>query len=261
MSGGGVSALAVFDSGSGAGPELIAGGSFTQAGGVPVERIAKWDGKNWSPLGSGGSGMNDGVRALEVFNDATAGETALYAGGDFTTSSSGDSFLAKFGGCPLPPSFGVFCTAKTTLVCGPANISATGTPSGTSTSGFVVRAEPVRGCRAGLLLYSNQSVENGVSFGGPGNGLLCLSGMGLRRAGPIQAGTLPQFCDGRLQIDMNAFNTNNWASGGCNPPPGQTNPAGFLGNPGTTVNAQMWGRDSIATGQVLSDGIGWAVGP
>ena len=30
---------------------------------------------------------------------------------------------------------------------------------------------------------------------------------------------------------------------------------------GTTVNAQMWGRDSIATGQVLSDGISWVVGP
>ena len=26
-------------------------------------------------------------------------------------------------------------------------------------------------------------------------------------------------------------------------------------------NVQMWGRDSIATGQVLSDGISWAVGP
>jgi hypothetical protein len=30
---------------------------------------------------------------------------------------------------------------------------------------------------------------------------------------------------------------------------------------GTTVNAQVWGRDSIATGQVLSDGITWSIGP
>ncbi len=60
---------------------------------------------------------------------------------------------------------------------------------------------------------------------------------------------------------MNQFNTNNWAATGCNPPPGQNNPASFLGNMGTTVNAQMWGRDSIATGQVLSDGISWAIGP
>ena len=31
-------------------------------------------------------------------------------------------------------------------------------------------------------------------------------------------------------------------------------------NMGTTDNAQMWGRDSIAPEQVLSDGIRWAVG-
>ena len=44
-------------------------------------------------------------------------------------------------------------------------------------------------------------------------------------------------------------------------PMGPDEPAGFLSNPGTTVNAQMWGRYSIATGQVLSDGISWVVGP
>ena len=32
-------------------------------------------------------------------------------------------------------------------------------------------------------------------------------------------------------------------------------PAGFLGNMGTTVNAQMWGRDSVMTWQVPRDGI------
>jgi hypothetical protein len=60
---------------------------------------------------------------------------------------------------------------------------------------------------------------------------------------------------------MNAFNTLNWTTNGCNPTAAQTSPAGFLGNIGATVNAQMWGRDSIATGQVLSDGISWVVGP
>ena len=166
---------------------------------------------------------------------------------DFTTISSG----------PV-----AFCGPKTGLVCGAANICATGLPSATATSGFTIGAQPVRGCRAGLLLYSNQAVVAGVPFGGPGNGVLCLTAMGLRRAGPIESGgTSPQVCDGTFAIDMNAFNTNNWSTGGCNPPPGQNNPAGFLGNPGTTVNAQMWGRDSIATGQVLSDGISWVVGP
>jgi hypothetical protein len=155
-----------------------------------------------------------------------------------------------------------FCSAKTTLVCGAAKISATGTSSASATSGFVIRADPVRGCRAGLLLYSNQAVQSGVAFGGIGNGVLCLAAQGLRRAGPIDSGgTSPQLCDGILAIDMNQFATSNWSAAGCNPAPGQNNPPGFLGNIGTTVNAQMWGRDSIDTGQVLSGGIIWSIGP
>ena len=32
--------------------ELIAGGSFTTAGGISANYIAKWNGSSWSPLGS-----------------------------------------------------------------------------------------------------------------------------------------------------------------------------------------------------------------
>ena len=190
----------------------------------------------------------------------------------FNESPEGSSFIAH-----LDPSvaaflqtvaaetvFGTvttFCTAKTTSMCGAANISANGFSSATLASGFVIKAQPVRGCRAGLLLYSDQPTVTGIPFGGPGDGLLCINGMGLRRAGPIQSGSMPQFCDGTLAIDMNKFRSFNWVAVGCNPPFGQNNPAGFLGNMGTTVNAQMWGRDSIATGQILSDGLSWSVGP
>ena len=120
----------------------------------------------------------------------------------------------------------------------------------------------MRGCRAGLLLYSNQPTAQGAGFGGPGNGLLCLSSTGLRRAGPIESGgTSPQFCDGVFAIDMNRFHALSWTSTGCSPAAGQNNPAAFLGSIGTTVHAQMWGRDSPTTGQVLSDGLSWIVGP
>ena len=155
-----------------------------------------------------------------------------------------------------------FCTAKTTSVCGAALISATGASSATATSGFTVSAAPTRGCRAGLLLYSNQPIVAGVPFGGAGDGLLCLTPGGLRRAGPIESGgTSPGVCDGVMGIDINAFNASLWVATGCNPPTGQTNPAGFLGNMGTMVNTQMWGRDSVGTGQVLSDGLSFNVGP
>ena len=72
-----VSALAVFDDGGG--PALYAGGYFTTAGGVSANRVAKWDGSSWSPLGSG---VTSAVRALTVFDDG--GGPALYVGGDFT---------------------------------------------------------------------------------------------------------------------------------------------------------------------------------
>jgi len=90
-----VSDLAVFDDGSGAGPELYAGGLFTSAGGLAASRIAKWDGTSWSPLGSG---MNDWVVALTTFDDGSG--PALYAGGRFTVSPAGDSYIAKWQGCP-----------------------------------------------------------------------------------------------------------------------------------------------------------------
>jgi hypothetical protein len=197
---------------------------------------------------------------------APDGSGSVYLGG-YTDGSLGapnagsfDSWLGRYDRVP-PPLPTTFCTAKTTLFCGAANISAAGLASATATNGFVIKAEPARGCRAGLLLYSDQPPSPALPFGGPGNGLLCLF-FGVRRAGPIESGgTSPQLCDGILSIDMNEFRSNNWADTGCSPAPGQTSPASFLDNMGTTVNAQMWGRDSIATGQVLSDGISWVVGP
>jgi len=57
--------------------ELIAGGGFTTASGIPCSYIARWDGTYWRPLGSG---MNGRVWALTVYD----GE--LIAGGEFTTA-------------------------------------------------------------------------------------------------------------------------------------------------------------------------------
>jgi hypothetical protein len=57
---------------------LYAGGQFTTAGGVVTNRIARWDGSQWHPLGSG---MNSGVSALVFGLDRS-----LYVGGDFTTA-------------------------------------------------------------------------------------------------------------------------------------------------------------------------------
>src|SRR5690606_31307289 len=72
-----VFSLAVYDD------ALIMGGNFLQVGGISVNRIARWDGSQWSAMGPGlGSTILDSVRALTVM-DGT-----LYAGGDFTRSGS-----------------------------------------------------------------------------------------------------------------------------------------------------------------------------
>jgi hypothetical protein len=85
-----VRALAVFDDGSGGGPALYAGGMFQTAGDVTVNRVAKWDGHTWSPLGTG---MPNTVRALAAADDG--GGPGLFAGGIFDTA--GDVTVNRIG--------------------------------------------------------------------------------------------------------------------------------------------------------------------
>lgn len=59
---------------------LYAGGAFTTAGSVVVNRVAKWNGVSWSTLGNG---MNGSVNALA--RDSTG---KLYAGGAFSQSGA-----------------------------------------------------------------------------------------------------------------------------------------------------------------------------
>ena len=75
-------ALAVFDDGTD--PALYAGGRFIKIGGVIVRNIGKWDGAQWSALGTGTAG-GDGVHALAVFDDGTG--PALYVAGSFSQAS------------------------------------------------------------------------------------------------------------------------------------------------------------------------------
>lgn len=73
-----------------AGTEVYVGGAFTQAGGVAVNRIAKWDGTSWSPLGSG---LNDEVWAIAVRG------TEVYVGGAFTQAGGAPAHrIAKWDG-------------------------------------------------------------------------------------------------------------------------------------------------------------------
>ena len=58
--------------------DIIAGGTFTQAGGTSANYIARWNGSNWLPLGSG---MNNPVKSLITMPNGD-----VIAGGLFTTA-------------------------------------------------------------------------------------------------------------------------------------------------------------------------------
>ncbi len=97
-----VYSLAVFDDGTG--PALYAGGAFTAADGVIVNRIARWDGSEWSALGEGVSsgGSTIDVKALTVFDDGNG--PALYAGGNFSTAGGvAASRVARWDGTEWTP--------------------------------------------------------------------------------------------------------------------------------------------------------------
>ena len=65
---------------------LYAGGFFDSAGSIPANNIAKWDGNNWSAIGTGITlGVND-YGAFGYVSSLTTHNGALYAGGMFDTA-------------------------------------------------------------------------------------------------------------------------------------------------------------------------------
>ncbi|NIO11160.1 MAG: hypothetical protein GTO40_25360, partial [Deltaproteobacteria bacterium] len=80
-----VRSIAIDDNG-----DIYVGGYFNTAGGVSANNIARWDGINWYPLGSG---IDYGIYALVVDGDI------LYAGGYFTVAGGvSANHIAKWNG-------------------------------------------------------------------------------------------------------------------------------------------------------------------
>lgn len=70
---------------------IYVGGGFSNAGGVPVGNIARWDGSSWSALGLG---VNGKVNALVMDSNGM-----LYAGGFFTQAGGASAnYIARWDG-------------------------------------------------------------------------------------------------------------------------------------------------------------------
>jgi len=59
------------------GPDVFVGGQFTNAGGITVSNVARWDGANWWPMGGG---VSDAVFAM------ASTPSDVYVGGFFTVA-------------------------------------------------------------------------------------------------------------------------------------------------------------------------------
>ncbi|MEQ9097370.1 MAG: GC-type dockerin domain-anchored protein [Phycisphaerales bacterium] len=81
------------------GTALYVGGQFDRAGGVSASNIARWDGSEWSRLGSGfAAGVDAAVFAMETFDDGSGPD--LYVGGAFTsvTGIGSARYIARWDG-------------------------------------------------------------------------------------------------------------------------------------------------------------------
>ncbi len=70
--------------------DIYVGGTFSNAGGIPsADYIAKWDGANWSALGSNGAGNGSLSLPSEVYSIAANGEMVYIGGGFWDVNNHG----------------------------------------------------------------------------------------------------------------------------------------------------------------------------
>jgi hypothetical protein len=226
-------------------PDLVVGAYTDGPEGAATGAIHVFSGANGSRLASvlGAEAGDSFGSSVSSAGDVDAdGVSDLVVGAPHASSSDAGSAHVLAG----TEFVGTYCTAKSGLVCGIPALEWSGSSSASLAAGFVVRAGPARGALPGVLLYSDGGAASSPFQGGT----LCVGGT-LRRGPPVTSSGLPGTCGGEFALDLNAFASG--AAGGT--------PALFLSEPGTEIHCQWWGRDSVATGSFLSDGLRYIVKP
>lgn len=85
------------------GSDLYAGGSFTNAGGIAARNVARWDGRQWSALGTGlpggGGCFTLAFTCMYPVNAiAKVGDNVIAGGGFYSQYEPGLYYLARWGG-------------------------------------------------------------------------------------------------------------------------------------------------------------------
>ena len=211
------------------GPESGAAYAFEPETGAQIFKMTASDGDAGDELGR--AVAIDGARIL------------VGSRGDDDLSFNSGAAHAFFG-APAPATY---CTAKVNSCGSVPAIGFTGTSSASANNGFTLACSNTAGRRSGLLLYSDQG-RGAVALIG---GVLCVDTADLQRSIPLKdsQGTLGS-CDGRLDLDMNAF-----AAGALG---GDPHPS--LRIAGVRITCQFWGRDRAVLG-LLSNALEYYVGP
>lgn len=109
---------------------IIAGGIFTNAGGVSANKIARWNGTSWSALGQGfdGVGVDEYVKSLCTWNGI------LFAGGAYTQAEGNAmDYIAQWYEAPVLPPVASVTTSSNSVCAGSCiNVSDNSTNSPTS---------------------------------------------------------------------------------------------------------------------------------
>jgi hypothetical protein len=139
-----------------------------------------------------------------------------------------------------------YCTAGTSALGCQALLSASGTPSASALSGFVVTATGIEGQTPGLYFFGT-SGKTAVPWG-TSSSFKCVPSPAKRGALTWSSGT-PGVCDGELDYDLNAH----WTQKPVQNP-----------GPGALVQAQLWYRDAQSTSNqktAFSDALEFTVCP
>ncbi|MCK6445683.1 MAG: hypothetical protein L6Q99_04765 [Planctomycetes bacterium] len=199
---GDVYTIAAHDEGEG--QQLYVGGSFTYAGGVPANAVARWTGTSWLPLDEEPEvewsvlPSNAGLRSLVSFDDGSGNGPALFAAGSFGRWNGTPSMCVARIAPPAPCAPVVYCTSKVnSLGCTPSMYS-TGSTS-LAANNFRLHASNVLNNKFGLLFWSTK--PNGAPFQG---GHLCCKPPIVRTTVQSTTGNPPPSdCSGSLHFHWN----------------------------------------------------------